>query len=159
MKSWRTSWRKLTQLIQCPAFREAQGPAQTCRNENCGTSLKGIRSPLAGLRFHDLRHHAITELAESQASDSTIKALAGHVSHRMLAHYSHVRQEGKREAVNVLSANVPQRAETGGYDTNNDTNPTPSEQVHSYVVEKMVGTSGFEPLTSTVSRKNVAVTY
>ena len=70
----------------------------------------------------------------------------------MLAHYSHVQQETKREVVNVLSAKVPQRAETRGYDTNNDTNPTPSEQVHSYVVEKMVGTSGFEPLTSTVSR-------
>jgi hypothetical protein len=55
---------------------------------------------LAGLRFHDLRHHAITELAESQASDSTVMAIAGHVSQKMLQHYSHVRlqaKEGRRE--------------------------------------------------------------
>ncbi len=40
---------------------------------------------VAGLRLHDLRHHAITELAESQASDSTVMAIAGHVSPKMLA--------------------------------------------------------------------------
>ncbi len=40
------------------------------------------------------RHHAaITELAESQASDRTIMSIAGHVSQQMLAHYSHVRIE------------------------------------------------------------------
>ena len=77
MKSWRTAWRKMTQLIQCPACREAQNPADTCRSKECGASLKDIKSPLAGLRFHDLRHHAITELAESQASDSTIMRLPG----------------------------------------------------------------------------------
>jgi len=33
-----------------------------------------------GLRFHDLRHTAITDLAESQTSDQTIMAIAGHVS-------------------------------------------------------------------------------
>ena len=54
---------------------EMQDPAENCR------VCKGLGvNPLAGLRFHDLRHHAITELAESQTSDSTIMALAGHVS-------------------------------------------------------------------------------
>ena len=37
---------------------------------------------MPGLRFHDLRHHAITELAESQASERTIMAIAGHISPR-----------------------------------------------------------------------------
>jgi integrase len=62
-----------------------------------------VKSPLAGLRFHDLRHHAITELAESQASDSTVMAIAGHVSPKMLAHYSHVRIQAKRTALDSLS--------------------------------------------------------
>ena len=44
----------------------------------------GVR-PLYGPRFHDPRHHAITELAEAQASDQTFMAIAGHVSPRMLA--------------------------------------------------------------------------
>jgi integrase len=58
---------------------------------------------LDSLRFHDLRHHAITELSEGQASDSTIKAIAGHVSQRMLDHYSHVRMDAKRKALDALS--------------------------------------------------------
>ena len=35
-------------------------------------------------RIHDLRHTAITKLAESGASDSTIMALAGHLSRAMM---------------------------------------------------------------------------
>src|SRR6266566_9689795 len=61
-KSWRTAWRNLTK-----------------------------KAGLPGLRFHDLRHHAITELAESQTSDAVIMGIAGHVSKKMLEHYSHAR--------------------------------------------------------------------
>ena len=67
------------------------------------TDISKVASPIAGLRFHDLRHHAITELAESTTSDQTIMSIAGHVSPRMLAHYSHVRLEAKRAAVANLS--------------------------------------------------------
>jgi Phage integrase family len=71
---WRTAWRKLTK-----------------------------EAGLEGLRPHDLRHHAITKLAESpEASEQTIMAIAGHVSREMLEHYSHVRQEAKRKAVESL---------------------------------------------------------
>jgi hypothetical protein len=63
------------------------------------------------------RHHAITELAESQASDRTIMSIAGHVSQRILAHYSHVRIEAKRKALDPLATGAGKR----GYDTNNDT--------------------------------------
>jgi integrase len=73
-----------------------------------------VRSTLHGLRFHDLRHHAITELAESGASEQTIKAIAGHVSERMLKRYSHIRLEAKRAALQGLSGR--------GYGTNHGTN-------------------------------------
>jgi hypothetical protein len=36
--------------------------------------------------------------------DATIIALAGHLSRKILEHYSHIWQEAKREALNVLSA-------------------------------------------------------
>jgi hypothetical protein len=51
---WRTAWR---QALKTAGFR---------------------------CRFHDLRHTCITRLAESQASDMTGMAIAGHVSKKML---------------------------------------------------------------------------
>jgi integrase len=89
VNSWRSAWRTLTKKAGLPGFR-----------------------------FHDLRHCAITSLAESGASDSTIMAIAGHVSRRMLERYSHVRMEAKRTAMECLSKS----SRMGGYDTNSDTN-------------------------------------
>ena len=83
-----------------------------------------IRSPFHRYRFHDLRHQAITELAESKASDQTIMEIAGHVSRKMLQHYSHVRMEAKRNALDALSMTPVQTGDSGGkregYDTKND---------------------------------------
>jgi integrase len=73
MRSWRTAWRSLT-----------------------------IAAGLQGLRFHDLRHHCITRLAEAGVPEQTLMAIAGHVSREMLEHYSHVRMQAKREAVAAL---------------------------------------------------------
>ena len=50
-------------------------------------------------RWHDARHTLITELAESGAGDQTIMDIAGHVSRQMLARYSHIRMEAKRDAL------------------------------------------------------------
>lgn len=89
LNSWRSAWRTLTKKAGLPGFR-----------------------------FHDLRHCAITQLAENGTSDSTIMAIAGHVSRRMLERYSHVRMEAKRTAMEALAAST----KTAGYDTNHDTN-------------------------------------
>ena len=81
MKSWRSAWRNLTRLAD-----------------------------LTGLRFHDLRHQAITELAENGLGDQTIMSIAGHVSRQMLDHYSHIRLTAKRRALEALEthpAEVP----------------------------------------------------
>jgi len=53
-------------------------------------------------RWHDNRHTLITELAESGAGDQTIMDIAGHVSKQMLKHYSHIRMEAKRNALETL---------------------------------------------------------
>jgi integrase len=121
ISSWRTAWRKLTK-----------------------------KAGLPGLRFHDLRHHAITELGESGASDQTIMAIAGHVSRRMLDRYSHIRMEAKRKALEALSGRKPE-----GYGT---VNGTVAEKIPVYSdlnpLESMkegIGACGFEPQTPTVS--------
>lgn len=64
-------------------------------------------------RWHDNRHTLITELAESGAGDQTIMDIAGHVSKQMLSHYSHIRMEAKRTA---LESFVRKPTETNGAD-------------------------------------------
>ena len=90
---WRTAWRTLTKKAGLPGFR-----------------------------FHDLRNCVITSRAESGAADSTIMAIAGHVSRRMLERYSHVRMEAKRTAMETLAKSTGMAS----YDTNRDTNPLPA---------------------------------
>jgi integrase len=53
-------------------------------------------------RFHDTRHTFVTDLAESGAGDQVIQDMAGHVSKDMVKHYSHIRTEAKRRAVEKL---------------------------------------------------------
>jgi integrase len=116
--TWRTAWRKLTRAVECPTCGVLQNPAEKCCNEKCRTDIHEVRSPLAGLRFHDLRHHAITELAESEASEQTIMSIAGHVSPKMLKHYSHVRLNAKRKALDALSDRSSPESHGTNYDTN-----------------------------------------
>ncbi len=47
---------------------------------------------------------AITELAEMGVPDSVLKAIAGHITQRMLEHYSHIRMNAKRQALDGLEA-------------------------------------------------------
>ena len=76
-KSWRSAWRHLTKAAGFPGFR-----------------------------FHDLRHQAITEMAEAGASDATIMAVAGHVDQAMMEHYSHVRMAAKRDVLQKLESGL-----------------------------------------------------
>src|SRR5918995_655147 len=57
------------------------------------TAWRALRdgAGLHGLRFHDLRHTVITELAEMGVADHVLESISGHLSRRMLEHYSHIR--------------------------------------------------------------------
>jgi integrase len=125
VKSWRTAWRSLTRAIQCPACAEWQSPSSVCREVGCRCDISGIESGTAGLRFHDLRHTAITILAESNASEQTVMAIAGHVSRKMLERYSHIRMDAKRAAVSALltrRSSLPEPRLLRGIETSYDTN-------------------------------------
>lgn len=107
-KTWRTAWRSLVREAAKQAGREA---AKAALNAHPGigrakTAWRRAAAPYQGLRFHDLRHQAITELAESGAQDSVIQALAGHLSKRMMDHYSHVRRAAKRDATDRLAGGL-----------------------------------------------------
>lgn len=107
-KGWRTAWRKLVRETARRVGREA---ARDALASGCGlraaiAAWKRAAAPVRGLRFHDLRHQAITEMAETGASDATMMAVAGHMSRRMLEHYSHVRMAAKRTALDKLESGL-----------------------------------------------------
>jgi integrase len=50
---------------------------------------------LPGFRFHDLRHTVVTDLLEAGEPEHVIEAVTGHLSRKMLEHYSHQRLKAK----------------------------------------------------------------
>ena len=59
---------------------------------------------LEGIRFHDLRHTFITHMVERGVPLGTIQAFVGHMSSRMLKHYTHISSGAARRAVELLDA-------------------------------------------------------
>jgi integrase len=107
-KSWRTAWRKLVRETARSVGREAARDALDSGDRLRGAiaAWKRAEMPLRGLRFHDLRHQAITEMAEAGVSDATLMAVSGHMSRRMLEHYSHVRMAAKRTVLDKLESGL-----------------------------------------------------
>jgi hypothetical protein len=44
----------------------------------------------------------ITELAEMGVADHVLESISGHLSRRMLEHYSHIRIDARRQALDAL---------------------------------------------------------
>lgn len=51
------------------------------------------RAGISDLRFHDLRHEAVSRLVEKGLSDQEVAAISGHKSMQMLRRYTHLRAE------------------------------------------------------------------
>jgi integrase len=51
------------------------------------------RAGLVDLRFHDLRHEAVSRLVEAGLGDQEVAAISGHKSMQMLKRYTHLRAE------------------------------------------------------------------
>ena len=82
MTSWRSAWRS----IRYKAARNDKGEV--------------VYPNLEKVRFHDLRHTAVTTMAEKGLPEQTIMAQVGHVSPQMMKTYSHIR----RQALNAAAA-------------------------------------------------------
>jgi len=65
---------------------------------------------LADVRFHDLRHEAVSRFVEAGFSDQEVSAISGHRSMQMLKRYTHLRAE---DLVSRLDAVQIQRREFG----------------------------------------------
>jgi integrase len=64
---------------------------ETCR-ERAGVSC----------RLHDLRHTFATKLAEAGVPESTMLAIMGHMSRKMLERYSHIRRTAREDAIRAV---------------------------------------------------------
>jgi integrase len=107
-KSWRTAWRALVREASRQAGRQAAQDA-FAGGGRLGDAKRAFRlaaAPFVGLRFHDLRHQAITEMAENGTPESVIMSIAGHMSRRTVEHYSHVRRSAKREALSKIGGGL-----------------------------------------------------
>jgi integrase len=51
------------------------------------------RAGIAGLRFHDLRHEAVSRLVEAGLGDQEVASISGHKSMQKLRRYTHLRAE------------------------------------------------------------------
>jgi hypothetical protein len=55
----------------------------------------------------------LTETAEAGVSDATLMAVSGHMSRRMLEHYSHVRMAAKRTVLDKLESGLMGKLSSG----------------------------------------------
>jgi len=100
--SWRTAWRRVTRAIQCPACGEIQSLRKICRNVECRAEIGGIKNPLVGLRFRDLRHSTATKLLEQGTPFAVVAQILGwsaSTAVRMAKRYGHIRPEAQRQAL------------------------------------------------------------
>ncbi len=102
---FRTAWRSLVKAAGRKAG-EVAAEAAKASGADPEDARKRAAKPFSGFRFHDLRHQSITELAEAGISDAAMQSIAGHMSRKMLDHYSHVRMAAKREAVQALGGGL-----------------------------------------------------
>jgi integrase len=70
------------------------------------TSWRALRDAagLPGLWFHDLRHTVVTRLLEAGEPDHVVESITGHLSRRMLEHYSHIRLQAQKDALDRLDS-------------------------------------------------------
>jgi len=81
-------------------------------------------------------------------------AIAGHVSQKMLAHYSHIRLEAKRwtrwQQIALMWSSKLREADVTSHGTSQMAQTSPLQ--NRKLLKEMVGPCGLEPQTSTVSR-------
>ncbi len=85
-------------------FRVARGlfdPTRPMSNSGIKKPWEALRTAagLPWLRIHDLRHTAITRLAEAGTPIPVVMSMAGHISRRMMQHYTQISEQAQRTAV------------------------------------------------------------
>jgi integrase len=62
--------------------------------QNAQSTVSNTDTFLRGLRFHDLRHEAVTRLFEKGLNPIEVGMVSGHKTLSMLQRYTHLKAEG-----------------------------------------------------------------
>jgi hypothetical protein len=92
----------------------------------------------------------MTKLAEGQGSEQTLMSIAGHMSRKMLEHYSHIRVAAKRTALEGIVGKDSAEAVAQNWAQP----PTSGKTTFANSQETLVGLGGLEPPTSPLSVVN-----
>jgi integrase len=92
--------------LWCASQHHKLDPTKPASHWN--TAWRALRDAarLPGLRFHDLRHTVVTRLLEAGEPDHVVESITGHLSRRMLEHYSHIRLKAKKTALDRLDGST-----------------------------------------------------
>lgn len=90
--------------LWCASQHHQFDPTKPARKwDNAWRALRKAAG-LRGFRFHDLRHTVVTDLLEAGEPEHVIEAITGHLSRRMLEHYSHQRLKAKGQMLARMEA-------------------------------------------------------
>jgi integrase len=95
--SWRTAWRSLRRAAADQILERAKKEKRDPTAEE-----RDALGVLQSVRFHDLRHTFITMMGERGVPLQVVQAMVGHMSARMVRHYTHISNRAAREAVELL---------------------------------------------------------
>jgi hypothetical protein len=93
-------------------------------------------------------------LSESQASDQTIMSIAGHVSKRMLEHYSRIRTDAKRTALAAIAPGSKQTIFWVGVHQNVHQLEEIVSDASAKQLNWLVDVTGIEPVTPCLQSKS-----
>ena len=95
---------KATQILDRLPRNEDRAFATTDYTIRHGWDRLAKRAGIIGLRFHDLRHEAVSRFFEMGLSVPEVAAISGHKDYRMLASYTHVNVKSLAQKINKNSS-------------------------------------------------------
>jgi integrase len=96
-------------FLWCASQHHNFDPTKPARKWDSAWHALRNAAGLNGFRFHDLRHTVVTDLLEAGEPEHVIEAVTGHLSRRMLEHYSHQRLKAKGQ----MLARMEERRQKG----------------------------------------------
>ena len=95
-ETFQSALNNLVRPIDCDLVFFGEPGKNGKRGPYAFTKIWGLLKTKLGmpdLRFHDLRHEAVSRLVEGGLSDQEVSAISGHKSMQMLKRYTHLRAE------------------------------------------------------------------